>query len=193
MASVSRMAVSMSSGRTGVSGRLVRSAVAWMFFDIVRPCLSFCAQDHSLAASTGKIRTGSCSLFVSAYGGVARKCQPFVTISVRCCHDSTRIVKLRGFRSGGSAMKACQGLLVCESLMARLDLALDHAAAEVQCTAAVEEQIRGLVSHLERAHQRLNEIEAIACNRNGPMLGSRLAANENPRAYLKESISLMPA
>jgi hypothetical protein len=90
-------------------------------------------------------------------------------------------------------MKACQGLLVCESLMARLDLALDHAAAEVQCTAAVEEQIRGLVSHLERAHHRLNEIEAIACNRNGPMLGSRLAANENPRAYLKESISLMPA
>jgi hypothetical protein len=90
-------------------------------------------------------------------------------------------------------MKACQGLLVCESLMARLDLALDHAAAEVQCTAAVEDQIRGLVSHLERAHQRLNEIEEMACSRNGQMLGSQLAANENPRRYPKELISLMPA
>ena len=90
-------------------------------------------------------------------------------------------------------MKACQGLLVCESLMARLDLALDHAAAEVQCTAAVEEQIRGLVSHLERAHQRLNEIEAMACSRNGQMLGHQLATNENLQRHPKELISLMPA
>ena len=90
-------------------------------------------------------------------------------------------------------MKACQGLLVCESLMARLDLALDHAAAEVQCTAAVEEQIRGLVSHLERAHQRLNEIEAVACSRHGPMVGSQLAANENPRVYPTDAISQVPA
>ena len=57
-------------------------------------------------------------------------------------------------------MKSNQGLLVCESLMARLDVALEHAAAEVQCTAVVEEQIRRLVLHLERAHQRLNEISS---------------------------------
>src|SRR5687768_6527756 len=84
-------------------------------------------------------------------------------------------------------MKTSQGLLVCESLMARLDVALDHGAAEVECTAVVEEQIRRLVSHLERAHQRLNAIEAAACSRDGPMLGSQLAANENPRVYPKAS------
>jgi hypothetical protein len=86
-------------------------------------------------------------------------------------------------------MKTNQGLLVCESLMERLDVALDHAAAEVECTTAVEEQIRRLVSHLERAHQRLNAIEAVACRHDGPMLGRQLAANENPRVYPKASIS----
>ena len=90
-------------------------------------------------------------------------------------------------------MKTNQGLLVCESLMERLDVALDHAAADVECTAAVEEQIRRLVSHLERAHQRLSEIEAMACNRNGPMLGSQLAANQNPRLYPHQSLSQLPA
>lgn len=90
-------------------------------------------------------------------------------------------------------MKANQGLLVCESLVTRLDLALEQAAAEVQCTAAVEDQIRRLVSHLERAHQRLSEIEAMACNRNGPMLGSQLAANQNPRLYPHQSLSQLPA
>ena len=90
-------------------------------------------------------------------------------------------------------MKTNQGLLVCESLMARLDVALDHAAAEAECTAAVEEQIRRLVSHLERAHQRLNAIEAVACSRDGPILGSQLAANENPRVYPKASISQIHA
>ena len=90
-------------------------------------------------------------------------------------------------------MKTNQGLLVCESLMERLDVALDHAAADVECTAAVEEQIRRLVSHLERAHQRLNAIEAVACRRDGPMLGSQLAANENPRVYPKASISQIHA
>ena len=84
-------------------------------------------------------------------------------------------------------MKTNQGLLVCESLMERLDVALDHAAADVECTAAVEEQIRRLVSHLERAHQRLNAIEAVACSRDG------LAANENPRVYPKASISQIHA
>jgi hypothetical protein len=61
-------------------------------------------------------------------------------------------------------MRSNRGLLVCESLMARLDVALDHASAEVQSTVAVEEQIRRLVAHLERAHQRLNELEAMACS-----------------------------
>jgi hypothetical protein len=90
-------------------------------------------------------------------------------------------------------MKANQCLLVCESLMERLDVALDHAAADVECTAAVEEQIRRLVSHLERTHQRLDAIEAVVCRRDGPMLGSQLAANENPRVCPKASISQIHA
>jgi len=87
-------------------------------------------------------------------------------------------------------MKVNSGLLVCESLMARLDVALEHAAAEVQSTGAVEEQIRRLVAHLERAHQRLNELEAMACCRDTRLLGAQLRPNEKPS---RNRNTLMPA
>jgi len=92
----------------------------------------------------------------------------------------------------GATMKSNPGLLVCESLMARLDVALEHAAAEVQSTAAVEEQIRRLVAHLERAYQRLNELEAMACSRDENLLGPTITS-ERGGVALSEGNSLMPA
>jgi hypothetical protein len=45
-------------------------------------------------------------------------------------------------------MNANQGLLVCETVLARLDAALDLAALEVACSTAAEMRIQSMVSRL---------------------------------------------
>jgi hypothetical protein len=45
-------------------------------------------------------------------------------------------------------MNANQGLLVCDTVLARLDAALDLAALEVACSTAAEMRIRSMVSRL---------------------------------------------
>ena len=46
-------------------------------------------------------------------------------------------------------MNLSQGLLECESVLARLDAALAFADEEIECTSAAEQQMRGLVSRLQ--------------------------------------------
>ena len=45
-------------------------------------------------------------------------------------------------------MNANQGLLVCDTVLARLDAALDLAALEVACSTAAEMRIQSMVSRL---------------------------------------------
>jgi hypothetical protein len=74
-------------------------------------------------------------------------------------------------------MNLSQGLLVCESVLARLDAALAFADEEIECTSAAEQQMRGLVSRLQIEDQ-------LAASRIGPFTRPKpyvacLVANEN--------------
>ena len=53
-------------------------------------------------------------------------------------------------------MNLHQGLLVCESMLARLDAAFAIADAETECTRAAEQRMRRLVSRLQVEQQPRN-------------------------------------
>jgi hypothetical protein len=72
-----------------------------------------------------------------------------VTIYLRCCPDLTAIVKLGDSGWGSDVMmNTNQGLDICESVLARLNAALDLAASELACSNAAERRISGMVSRL---------------------------------------------
>jgi hypothetical protein len=72
-----------------------------------------------------------------------------VTISLRCCPDLTAIVKPDVSGWGNEVMmNTNQGLAVFESVLARLNAALDLAASELTCSNAAEKRIDGMVSRL---------------------------------------------
>jgi hypothetical protein len=103
---------------------------------------------------------------------------------VRCCHDLAFTVKLRASDdSVGVAMNANQSLSVCESVLARLDAALQMADAEAKCASAAEQEIRGLVSRLLRGRER-HDSEIDVSTAHEPHLRcftqSDDAANDNP-------------
>ena len=99
-----------------------------------------------------------------------------VTISLSCCPDLTCIVKLRGSGWGNEVMmNTNQGLDICESVLARLNAALDLAASEVACSNSAERRIRGMVSRLlhEESRERATKVLAF------PHRSLSRAANEN--------------
>jgi hypothetical protein len=51
-------------------------------------------------------------------------------------------------------MNLHQRLLVCEAMLARLDVALARADAEMACAAAAERHMDSLVTRLRREHER---------------------------------------
>jgi hypothetical protein len=48
-------------------------------------------------------------------------------------------------------------LLVCESMLARLDMALESAEAEVECSEALKDRVRSLLAHLKAEQERLDK------------------------------------
>ena len=99
-----------------------------------------------------------------------------VTISLRCCPDLTAIVKL-GESGWGSdvVVNTNRGLDICELVLARLNAALDLAAAELTCSNAAERKIGGMVSRLlnEESPDRATKVLAF------PHRSLSHAANEN--------------
>jgi hypothetical protein len=74
-------------------------------------------------------------------------------------------------------MNLSQRLLVCESVLARLDAALAFADEEIECTSAAEQQMRGLVSRLQAENERA-DYHIRPVSRTDPYV-SLLVANEN--------------
>ena len=99
-----------------------------------------------------------------------------VTISLRCCPDLTAIVKLGGSGWGSDVMMITnQGRDICESVLARLNAALDLAASELACSNAAERRISGMMSRLLNEESPDSATKVIAF----PHRSLSHAANEN--------------
>src|SRR5688572_19051354 len=86
-----------------------------------------------------------------------------VTISLSCCPDLTCIVKLGDSGWGNEVMmNTNQGLDNCESVLARLNAALDLAALEVACSNTAERLINGMVSRLLNEGSRDSATKVLA-------------------------------
>jgi hypothetical protein len=72
-------------------------------------------------------------------------------------------------------MNTNQGLLVCDTMLARLDAALDLAALEVACSTAAEMRISGIVSRLLNEESPDSATRVLAV----PHRSLSHAANEN--------------
>ena len=87
-------------------------------------------------------------------------------------------------------MKPFQRMLVCESMLARLDAALEKAEAEVECTREVDKQIQSNVLRLLAEQQRLEDGSKACFPRKSHFLhrSPNQIANDNPAQHSANAI-----